>query len=148
MIDLYLYLEESVFVNTFFFSASSNNQMDAAYMNIKSTSPSRISLKNLIVITQVSYWNAIKIHNSKDCLLTLYFLFSHFGNNRAASMGIKRASAHRKNHHPFFKFSTWIIIIILYCCGIYDCVSLPVGCHAFVSPMLACFAERRVLCAP
>ncbi len=27
-------------------------------------------------------------------------------------------------------------------------VSLPVGCHAFVSPMLACFAERRVLCAP
>jgi hypothetical protein len=109
-------LEESVFVNTFFFSASSNNQMDAAYMNIKSISPSRISLKNLIVITQVSYWNAIKIHNSKDCLLTLYFLFSHFGNNRAASMGIKRASAHRKNHHPFFKFSTWIIIIICSSC--------------------------------
>ena len=60
-----------VFVNSFFFSASGNNQKDAAYMNIKSISPSRINLKNLIVITQVS-WNAMNIHNSKDCLLTLY----------------------------------------------------------------------------
>jgi hypothetical protein len=79
-----------------------------------------LSLKNLIVITQVG-WNAINIHNSKDCLLTLYCLFSHFGNNRAASMGIKRASAHRKNPHPFFKLSTWIHhhLFILYCCGIY-----------------------------
>jgi hypothetical protein len=85
--------------SSFFFSASSNNQKDAAYMNIKSISPSRISLKNLIVITQVSYWNAIKIHNSKDCLLTLYFLFSRFGNNRAASMGIKRASAPHNHQH-------------------------------------------------
>jgi hypothetical protein len=44
--------------SSFFFSASSNNQKDAAYMNIKSISPSRISLKNLIIITQVG-WNAI-----------------------------------------------------------------------------------------
>ena len=34
MIDLSL-LEESVFVNSFFFSASGNNQKDAACMNIK-----------------------------------------------------------------------------------------------------------------
>jgi hypothetical protein len=87
-----------VFVNSFFFSASGNNQKDAIYMNIKSISPSRISLKYLIVITQVS-WNAINIHHSKDCLLTLYFLFSHFGNNRAAFMDIKRASAPHNHQH-------------------------------------------------
>jgi hypothetical protein len=67
-------------------------------MNIKSISPSRINLKNLIVITQVS-WNAMNIHNSKDCLLTLYFLFSYFGNNRAAFMDIKRASAPHNHQH-------------------------------------------------
>jgi hypothetical protein len=51
---------------------------------------------------------------------------------------------------PFFKLSTWIIIIGSSCIavGIYVFVSLSVGCHAFVSPMLACSAERRVLCAP
>ena len=76
-----------MFVDSFFFSASGNYQKDAAYVNIKNISLSRISLKNLIAITQVS-WNAINIHNSKDCLLTLYFLFSHFGNNRAAFMDI------------------------------------------------------------
>jgi hypothetical protein len=81
-----------VFVNSFFFGASGNNQKDAAYVNIKNISPSRISLKNLIIIIQVS-WNAINIHNSKDCLLALYFLFSHFGNNCAAFMDIKKASA-------------------------------------------------------
>jgi hypothetical protein len=90
-------LEESLFI-TFFFSASSNNQKDAAFMNIKSISPSRISLKYLIVITQVS-WNAINIHHSKDCLLTLYFLFGHSGNNRAAFMDIKRASAPHNHQH-------------------------------------------------
>ena len=67
-------------------------------MNIKSISPSRINLKNLIVITQVS-WNAMNIHNSKDCLLTLYFLFSYFGNNRTAFMDIKRASAPHNHQH-------------------------------------------------
>ena len=87
-----------MFVNSFFFSASGNNQKDAAYMNIKSISPSRINLKNLIIITQVS-WNAMNIHNSKDCLLTLYFLFSYFGNNRAAFMDIKRASAPHNHQH-------------------------------------------------
>jgi hypothetical protein len=79
MIDI----SKNLFVNSFFFSASGNNQKDAAYMNVMNISPSRISLKNLIIITQVS-WSAINIHNSKDCLLTLYFLFSHFGNNPAA----------------------------------------------------------------
>ena len=53
-----------------------------------------------------------------------------------------------KEPHPFFKLSTWIIIIICSSCiavGIYVFVSLPVGCHAFVSTMLACSAVRRVL---
>jgi hypothetical protein len=67
-------LAESLLINTFFFIGSSNNQKDAAYMNIKSISPSRISLKNLIIITQVS-WNAINKNNSKEWLLTLYFFF-------------------------------------------------------------------------
>ena len=84
-----------MFINSSF-SASGNNQKDAAYINdIKSISPSRISLKYLIVITQVS-WNAINI---QDCLLTLYFVFSHFGNNRAAFMDIKRASAPHNHQH-------------------------------------------------
>ena len=73
-------------------------------MNMKNISPSRISLKNLIVITQVS-WNAINIHNSKDCLLTLYFLFSHFGNNRAAFMDIKKSVGPSQS-------STW-----MFCCS-------------------------------
>ena len=55
---------KNLFVNSFFFSASGNNQKDAVYMNINSISPSWISLKYLIIITQVS-WNAINIHNSK-----------------------------------------------------------------------------------
>ena len=67
-------------------------------MNIKSISPSRISLKNLIIITQVG-WNAINIHNSKEWLLTLYFLFSHFGNNRAAFMDIIKVSAPHNHQH-------------------------------------------------
>ena len=56
-----------------------------------------------------------------------------------------------KEPPPFFKLSTWIIIIICSSCiavVFMFLLSLSVGCHAFVSPMLACFAERRVLCAP
>ena len=67
-------------------------------MNIKNISPSRISLKNLIVITQVS-WNVINIHHSKNCLLTVYFLFCHFGNNRATFMDIKKASVPHNHQH-------------------------------------------------
>ena len=74
LIDLFL-LEESVFVNSLFFSASGNNQKDAAYMNhIKSISPSRISIENLVVITQVS-WNAINISNRKSVFInSLFFI--------------------------------------------------------------------------
>jgi hypothetical protein len=44
--DWLISIWKNLFVNSFFFSASSNNQKDAAYMNdIKSISPSRISLK-------------------------------------------------------------------------------------------------------
>jgi hypothetical protein len=41
----------------------------------------------------------MNIPNSKDCLLTLSFLFSHFGNNRAAFVDIKRASAPHNHQH-------------------------------------------------
>ena len=103
-------------------------------------------------------------------LLTLYFLFCHFGINRAAFMDIKRASAPHNHKHEssavlrVMEKVTFIISyrknpsllqvvnvdhhhhhLILYCCGIYVFVSLSVGCHAFVSTMLACSAERRVL---
>ena len=69
-------------------------------MNMKNISPSRISLKNLIVITQVS-WNAVNIPNSKNCLSTLSFLFSHFGNNRAAFMDIIKVSAPHNHQHGY-----------------------------------------------
>ena len=109
-------MDEFVFIN-FSFSASGNNQKDAAYMNIKSISPSRISLKNLIVITQVG-WNAINIHNSKDCLLTLHFLFSHFGNNHAAFMDINRASGPHHRHGSsdcgeIYKFNSDHLFLLL-----------------------------------
>jgi hypothetical protein len=48
---------------------------------------------------------------------------------------------HRGSSHlQFCTFS-----FICYCCGIYVFISLPVGCHAFVSPMLALLGVRFCL---
>jgi hypothetical protein len=44
------------------------------------------------------------------------------------------------SHLQFYTFS-----FICYCCGIYVFVSLPAGCHAFVSPMLALLGARFCL---
>ena len=85
--------------------------------------------------------SAYKISKLSRIFVNLFSLCSHFGNNQedAAYKNIERTPSLLQvvnvDHHH----------LILYCCGIYVFVSLSVGCHAFVSPMLACSAERRVL---
>jgi hypothetical protein len=83
------------------------------------------------------------------CLWTVYFFFSVSGNIQDdwRFMNIKRASA---PHQPgssdgvdVYKVQRGSSVIAV---GIYVfCFSLPVGCHAFVSPMLALLGARFCL---
>jgi hypothetical protein len=106
--------------------------MQPTSMNIKSVSPLRINLESLIVITQVSL-NATNISNQKTVFINSLFFILSFGINRAAFMDTKKRRSltiinmdllrffvlWKKLHSssviertlPFFKLSTWIIII-------------------------------------
>ena len=88
-----------------------------------------ISWENLTGITMCK--SAYKISKLSRIFVNLFSLCSHFGNNQedAAYKNIERTL-------PFFKLSTWIIIIISSCIAVVlmSFVSLSVGCHAFVPP--------------